>query len=274
MTVMTPVTGPDAAAHGPASTQPLTRGGSSDGPSEPAASRAARLARRRRLIAWSVLPVLLAALVAAKLLVMVGAADRAVVAFHANDATGGHQAADTMAFGNVIERHKAPFARGDAWAVAGDLEQARVAFEEALELAPVNSVDSCWIRVNLALTYEKLGDTAHEAGDDTTAREHWQRVVEITEATPPACSDPEADGADQKASEIGARAKAKLEPPENPPPPKPDPQKQQQQQKKKQDELDKKTEENRRDRNANGPDGGDHGSGGGSGSLPPHDKPW
>ncbi len=273
MTVRTPVTGPGAATYGPASAQPPTRSGPFGGPSEPAESRAARLARRRRLITWSVLPVLLALLIAAKLFFMVGAADRAVVAFYANDAAGGHHAADTMAFGNIVERHKAPFARGDAWVVAGDLDQARVAFEQALELAPADSVDSCRIRVNLALTHEKLGDTAHANGDETTAREHWQQVVEITDATPPGCSEPEADGTGQKASEIGARAKAKLDPPENPPPSEPDPQKQQEQQQK-QDELDKKTEENQLYRNANGPDGADRPPGGGRGSLPPHAKPW
>ena len=88
-----------------------------------------------------------------------------------------------MSFLNVVERHKAPFARGDAFVLAGDLDSARAQFEQALELAPPDSIDSCQIRVNLALALEKLGDAAKAAGDDAGATRKLGRAVQIATAT-------------------------------------------------------------------------------------------
>ncbi len=238
---------------------------------ESLAAKQARLRLRRQLVSWSIPVVAVILVVAVKLLVMSAAAQRAVDGFYANSADAVHQAADTMGFVNVVERHKAPFARGDAWVLAGDFDQARAAFEEALQLAPADSVDSCQIRVNLALSLEKLGDAAKQAGDEATARERWQRVVDVTAAAPPGCFDPPADGAGDKAKKAGERAKAKLNP-QSPQQPQgngtdtPD-------QQDKKDDLDKKTEENQRKRAEEGPDGQDQRPPG-SGRLPPGAKPW
>ena len=84
-----------------------------------------------------------------------------------------------MSFLNVVERHKAPFARGDAFVLAGDLDSARAQFEQALELAPPDSIDSCQIRVNLALALEKLGDAAKAAGDEVAAKDYWLSLIHI-----------------------------------------------------------------------------------------------
>lgn len=273
MTTVLPPASPAAPAGslaGPGEPGPSPRGIPGRGVAESTAARRARLQMRRRLVTWSIPVVLVALVIAVKLLVMDAAAHRAVAGFYANSADAVHQAADTMAFANVVEQHKAPFARGDAWVVAGDFDQARAAFEQALELAPPDSVDSCQIRVNLALALEKLGDAAHQAGDEPTARQHWQRVVEVTGAAPPGCFDPPADGAGEKSRKAGQRAQAKLNPPSGQQPEgngdrAPD--------QGKQDDLDKKTEENQRKRAEQGPDGQQQRPPGG-GRLPPGAKPW
>lgn len=97
--------------------------------------------RRRRLLLWSALPVLPALALAARLL--------AAAWF------GGQAAA---AFANFLEPHKAPFAAGDALVLRGDYPGARAAFETALAGAPPE--DECRVRVNLALSIERLGDAA------------------------------------------------------------------------------------------------------------------
>lgn len=272
-----PATGAGGAAGGiPLGTpEPSTPGQGASGRRavEHPEARRARLARRRRLITWSIPVVAVVLVIAVKLLVMTAASQRALEGFHANNADAVHQAADTMSVVNVIEAHKAPFARGDAWVLAGDLERARASFEEALALAPADSVDSCQVRVNLALALEKLGDAAKAAGDEATARAHWQRVVEVTAAAPPGCFQPPADGAGDKAKAAGERAKAKLDPNAAPPTTPPQTPEEQQEQQQKQDDLDRKTEENRRKRIEQGPDGqGTRPPGGGN--LPPGAKPW
>jgi tetratricopeptide (TPR) repeat protein len=276
-TTSPPPTGPTSSFTGSSAasgTPPAAGGGLSRGSqtAESAAAKRARLALRRRLITWSIPVVVLALVVAVKLLVMGAAGQRALDGFYANSADAVHQAADTMSFVNVVERHKAPFARGDAWVLAGDLDRARAAFEEALALAPGDSPESCQIRVNLALTLEKLGDAAKNAGDEAAARRFWQQVVELTAATPPGCFDPPAEGAGDKSKNAGARAKAKLDPNGQPPPQSPDEQRQQEEQRK-QDDLDKKSEDNQRKRAEEGPDGQQQRPPG-SGRTPPGAKPW
>ncbi len=239
---------------------------------EPLAERRARLALRRRLVTWSIGPGVVALLVAVKLLTMSAAAQQAVDGFFAGNAEVVFAAADRMSFLNLVERHKAPFARGDGFILAGDFDHAREQFERALELAPAGSVDSCQIRVNLALTLEKLGDAAQAAGDQAKARDYWTRTKEVAQAAPPGCFDPPADGAGDKARSAGERADRKLNP-SSAPQEGPADQQQQQEQQRKQDQLDQQTQENQQDRQLNGPDGqGGIPSGGGSGN--PAAKPW
>ncbi len=242
-------------------------------PVEPATIRAARLALRRRLISWSIGPAVVALLIAVKLLTMTAAANQAVDGFFAAAAQTVFEAADRMSFVNLVERHKAPFARGDGFVLAGDLNSAREQFELALGLAPADSVDSCQIRVNLALALEKLGDAARAAGDEAKAKDYWTRTKAVADAAPDGCFQPPADGAGQKADAAGDRAEQKLNPQQQSPgDTSTDPQQQTEQQRK-QSELDQQTQQNQQDRQQNGPDGqGSPADGGGSGN--PAAKPW
>lgn len=149
--------------------------------------RTGRLRLRRRMVWWSLPVVILMLLVAAKLLTTVAFGEDAVRSYAAGNITGTQDAADHLAFGNVIEPHKAPFALGDARVLAGDFAGARAAFEEALTLAPKDSVESCQIRVNLVLSLEKLGTAATQAGRTAEAQAFRTRLEEVVAQAPQGC---------------------------------------------------------------------------------------
>lgn len=119
--------------------------------------------RRRRLLLGSALPVLLALLLAAKLLSAAWFAGQAGGAFARGDAPAVESAAAVLGVANLLEPHKAPFAAGDARALRGDYTGARTAFEAALAAAP--AADECRVRANLALSIERLGDAEADAGN-------------------------------------------------------------------------------------------------------------
>ncbi|MFC8038395.1 hypothetical protein ACFUOZ_03440 [Paenarthrobacter sp. NPDC057355] len=118
--------------------------------------------RRRHLAFWSAPAAVLALATAAKLLsvgILGGTAE--------NDFAAGRydavaQAATWLGVANVLEPHKAPFASGDAAVLAGDFAAARTEFEAALKSGP--GADECKVRVNLALTIEKLADSENDPG--------------------------------------------------------------------------------------------------------------
>ncbi|MEC5179506.1 hypothetical protein [Arthrobacter sp. CG_A4] len=176
--------------------------------------------RRRRLLLWSALPVLLALALAAKLLAAAWFGGQAAAAFARNDAPAAGSAASALAFANILEPHKAPFAAGDALALRGDYAGARTAFEAALDGAPPE--DECRVRVNLSLSIERLGDAASAAGAasaGTDGTDDGVRLLEealaVVRAAPPGCSGVDADradgGAGDKLQTAGQRLEEKIE---------------------------------------------------------------
>lgn len=230
-------------------------------------ARAARLRMRKRLALWS-LPFMIAlALVSAKLLTMVALGDEAVSAYTAGNVTGTETAAQRLQFLNLIEPHKAPFARGDARVLAGDYDGARAAFEEALGLAPPDSRESCQIRVNLSLSLEKLGQAAQTAGNKDLAKQYFDRVQQVVNDAPPACFQGEAqDEEGQQLRDAQQRAQDQNQQQQD----QQDQQSQNQQQQPSQDkqqQLDDKTRDNLNQRQQ-----GDEQHG--AVTKPPVDKPW
>lgn len=169
-----------------------------EGPSAPAGGpdpqerpedRAARLRRRRLLLAWGAVPVLAALAVALKLLSLSVFAQQAIWAFDAKDGAGVSSAADGLGVADVIETHKSHFARGDAYVLAGDYTRARAAFEEALRRTGPD--DECTVRVNLALSIEKLAVAAQEAGDPARATSLYDDGLAVVEDAPEGCFEPD-----------------------------------------------------------------------------------
>ncbi len=151
----------------------------------------ARLARRRRLLLWSVLPVVLALLLAAKLLSVPLFSAQAAAAFESRDAASLARASDGLRVANFLETHKPAFAKGDAFVLAGDFAGARLWFEDALDSGP--GVDECRVRVNLGLSIERLGDAVAAADDAAGAVELFGQALEVVGGGPEACFA--ADGA-------------------------------------------------------------------------------
>ena len=231
-------------------------------------ARASRLRMRKRLALWSLPFVLALALVATKLLTMVALGDEAVRAYASGNVTGTENAGQRLEFLNLIEPHKAPFARGDARVLAGDYDGARAAFEEALALAPRDSRESCQIRVNLALSLEKLGQAAQTAGQADRAKQYFDRVQQVVNEAPPGCFEGDAqDEEGQQLRDAQQRAQDQNQQQQdqqdqqsqNPQPNQPSEDKQQQ--------LDDKTRDNLNQRQQ-----GDEQHG--AVTKPPVDKPW
>ena len=174
--------------------------------------------RRRRLLLWSALPVLLALLLAAKLLSAAWFSGQASGAFARGDAPAVASAAAVLGVANVLEPHKARFAAGDALVLRGDFAGARAAFEAALATAP--PADECRVRANLALSIERLGD-ARDAGDagsgGTSGTDDGVRLLEealaVVRAAPAGCFDAGSAGsaAGERLQTAGQRLEGKLE---------------------------------------------------------------
>jgi len=154
---------------------------------ESEADRAARRRLRRRLVIWSLPVIVLMLLVALKLFATVALGEDALRSYTQGNITGTQDAADRLQVVNVIEPHKAPFALGDARVMTGDFDGARGAFEQALALAPKDSVESCQIRVNLVLSLEKLGTAATSAGRPAQAEGYADRLSEVVTQAPHGC---------------------------------------------------------------------------------------
>lgn len=167
--------------------------------------------RRRRLLLWSALPVLLVLSVAGKLLSLNLLAGQAASAFDAGNSAAVDAAADALSLANAVEPHKAPFAAGDGRALAGDYAAAKLLFEDALAAAPRGSRDECIIRVNLSLATEKLGDGKLDTEDPASAASLYAEALAVVEAAPPGCfSDDAAADSGQRLSQAGDRLSGKL----------------------------------------------------------------
>ncbi|WP_457962616.1 hypothetical protein M1E17_13845 [Arthrobacter sp. D1-29] len=168
--------------------------------------------RRRRLLLWSGLPVLLGLGLSAKLISAGYLAGAAAHDFDARDGAGVAAAAAGLRTANFFETHKAPFAEGDALVLAGDYTGARQGFEEALAQAAPE--DECVVRVNLVLSIERLGDARLVAEDANAAGKLFEEGLAVVDAAPEGCF-PAASGTGETggegAGDAAAEAGQKLE---------------------------------------------------------------
>lgn len=169
-------------------------------------------ARRRRLLLWSAMPVLLVLCVAAKLLSLNVLAGRAASAFESGNSAAVEAVASALGVANAVEPHKAPFAAGDGRALAGDYAAARLFFEEALAVVPGGSPDECMVLVNLSLAIEKLGDQKLDTGDPASADSLYTEALGVVAVAPSGCftGDSSADSG-LRLSEAEERLNQKLD---------------------------------------------------------------
>jgi hypothetical protein len=175
---------------------PVSSAGTDSFPAGPPLGPAhqARRRRRRRLLVASAPIVLLVALVAVKLLSLNLVHGQTLAAYRDADRARMLTWSERQGWFNIAEPFRAPFALGDAHVLEGDFVAARPWFEQAFDLVPKGGVDDCKVRVNLGLTYERLGDAA-QAGERTLEWEQfYAKGIEITRNRPPLCDLPERAG--------------------------------------------------------------------------------
>lgn len=167
--------------------------------------------RRRRLLLWSALPVLLMLCFAAKFLSLGVLAGRAAAGFEEGNASAVDAAAGGLGVANVVEPHKAPFAAGDAAALAGDYGTARTLFEQSLTMVPGGSGDECLVRVNLTLVIERLGDQRLQARDPASAASLFKEALTVAGQAPQYCLSADAEaGAAGRLNDAKGRLEGKL----------------------------------------------------------------
>ncbi|MFD5214068.1 hypothetical protein [Microbacterium sp. NPDC058345] len=150
-----------------------------------------RRRRIRRWIAIGTLPLTLAALLfVGKLLSMYAFAHQSISAFVVGAYAESEQAARGQDVANWFEPFKAPYDIGTALAGAEQLGQARTELEEALPLA--QGLDVCYVRINLSLVVERLGDAALSEGEAAKAAERYGEALQITVETPEECQSEDA----------------------------------------------------------------------------------
>lgn len=128
-------------------------------------------------------------------------ADTAARSFAAGDAGAVADAAAGLRIANFVEPHKAPFAEGDGLFLAGDFAAARQGFEEAI--FPTGTADECVVRVNLALTIERLGDAQAKAEDPTAAARLFAEGVAVVGAAPEGCFETAGEAGEEAGEEAG-----------------------------------------------------------------------
>jgi hypothetical protein len=151
-----------------------------------------RRLRVRRILLIASAPLLLAVLLfAGKVLSMYAFAHQAIAAYAAGDYSGTVQAARGQEPVNIFEPYKAPFNVGVGLADAGQLDAARLSFEQALSLA--TGLEQCAVRVNLAIVLERIGDAALADGDGAAATMAWQEALAVSQDAPPDCHSEQAN---------------------------------------------------------------------------------
>lgn len=141
-------------------------------------------AKRRRMLLWSAPLMVLALLVALKLLSAVAINIAGTSAFQQASYDTAADRFRSLQFFNVIEPWKAHFNRGTAIYSSGDFWNASGELTTALDLVPKApdgeppGKDECAVRTNLSLSYEGLGDEALAASDPATATTYYNDAQE------------------------------------------------------------------------------------------------
>jgi len=169
---------------------------------------AARARRRRRAkyLLWS-LPVVVALLyVAVRLIGLSVVNQTAIDLFDSGSFEASEQRSTSLLDQTIIEPYLPWFNRGDAKAAQERYTDAIDDFERALELAPTDR--QCDVRVNLALSWERLGDIYADAGFPDGAKQLYAASLAVI-AEGEDCVPPELAGLDL--AEAGPRVQAKLD---------------------------------------------------------------
>jgi tetratricopeptide (TPR) repeat protein len=226
----------------------------------------ARRRRRRILLLASVPIVIFVLLVAGKLLSLAIVNGTAIAQFERGAYDSSEETSSSLLELNLVETWIPYFNRGDAKAADEDYTSAIDDFEKALDLAPTDK--QCMVAINLAHSWETLGDIYEEGGYHQGAVQLYQAAEDVLASMGDSCEAPDdaADQFDQKQSDIAdkkAQAEANQEAQEEQDPDASTPDD-------KLDDLGDKQQQSDQDK-ANGDSRDRSDDGGGSGYV---EKPW
>lgn len=176
---------------------------------------------RRMLLLAGLLPALLVAAYALKVVLMLQANASGRDAFERGDADAAAADFAGTRRWNWLEPWVAPFDEGTADHARGRYDDAIASYRAALEDVPHR--DECTVRINLALAHEAVGDAALEAGAAEDALAAFQAGIDALAAgdCPQASGRGEEQTADARA--VDERLRQKLQQ-SQPPPEQPQPQ--------------------------------------------------
>lgn len=166
--------------------------------------------RRRRLLIASALPMLLALLLALKLLSLPLLTASAGSAHESGDGAGVRSAGEKLGIVNIVQRWRAPYIEGTGKAMSGDLDGGRADLELALSRTS-SPHDDCTVRTNLVLTIVEQADAAGEAGDTAAEKQRAEEGLKVIEEGPEGCFDGSDDGNGGEAGQKQQESKQKLE---------------------------------------------------------------
>jgi tetratricopeptide (TPR) repeat protein len=166
------------------------------------------MTRRARVRLWLTLggiPFAVAAiLLAVKLMSLQVVTASAIDAFDAGDYASSEQESGSLVDNSLVEPWIPYFDRGDAKVGADDLTRAIDDFERALDLAPTDR--RCMVALNLAATWESLGDEYEASQFHQGAVQLYQNAQKVLDGVDEDC---EVSGQKQERHDQQAREKAK-----------------------------------------------------------------
>ena len=166
----------------------------------------ARRRRRAKYLLWS-LPVVVALVYVAVRLISLSVVNQtALELFDSGAYAQSEERSTSLLDQDIIEPYLPYFNRGDAKAAQEQYTEAIDDFERALELAPADR--QCDVRVNLALSWERLGDIYFAAGYPDGAKLLYEASLAVI-AEGEDCVPPEPAGLDL--AEAGPRVQAKID---------------------------------------------------------------
>jgi hypothetical protein len=176
--------------------------------------RHARRRRRRRLVAWSLIPALIVLGGAGVVGHRTWATWRGIdavehSAFRPSRARMGVEWFDRAAWVNLYDTADPSFNRGVAWFAAGELARARIEFEDAISMA--GGAQRCVVLVNLGLTMEAEAAAASEI-DEASGQALYAAAKDVVVGNPSclARTAPDGDGPGDRLARLLARLEEHL----------------------------------------------------------------
>ncbi|MDO4780773.1 MAG: tetratricopeptide repeat protein [Candidatus Saccharibacteria bacterium] len=138
---------------------------------------AIRIRRRKRLLLYSLPLCIIASVISLKFLSIAAFSALAHDNYQHNQFGGAISWLRPLHITNWFEPYKAPFNQGNALFKKGDVADAATMYRKALEVVPTQH--ECDVRINLALSLERLGDIAVSEKKMDEAILHYDQVKAV-----------------------------------------------------------------------------------------------